>query len=54
VNTDNIKMSLKEMGWQGVDWIQLAQGPMAGLCEHDNEPPVSIKGRRFLDQLNDY
>jgi hypothetical protein len=23
---DNIKMDLKEIGWDGVDWIELAQG----------------------------
>jgi hypothetical protein len=22
---DNIKMDLKEMGWEGVDWIDMAQ-----------------------------
>jgi len=22
----NIKINLKELGWEGVDWIQLAQG----------------------------
>jgi hypothetical protein len=22
---DNIKMSLREIGWDGVDWIELAQ-----------------------------
>jgi hypothetical protein len=25
-----------------------------GSCEHGNEPLVSIKGRKFLDQLSDY
>jgi hypothetical protein len=23
---DNIKMDLREIGWDGVDWIELAQG----------------------------
>jgi hypothetical protein len=23
---DNIKMNLKDEGWEGVDWIHLAQG----------------------------
>jgi hypothetical protein len=38
-----------------VDWIHLAQdrGPVAGSCEHGNEPSVSIKGGEFLDWLND-
>jgi hypothetical protein len=25
-----------------------------GTCESGNEPSVSIKGRKFLDQLSDY
>jgi hypothetical protein len=35
---DNIKVDLKEVGSEGVDWILLAQGPVAGCCEHDDEP----------------
>jgi hypothetical protein len=27
-------------------------GPVAGSCEHGNEPLVSIKGGEFLDQLS--
>jgi len=27
---------------------------MAGCCEHDNEPSGSIKGGKFLDQINKY
>jgi len=32
---DNIKMDLKEIGWESEDWIHLAgeQGPLAGFCE---------------------
>jgi hypothetical protein len=45
---DNIKMGLKEIGWQDVDWICVAQGSgqglVAGFCEHGNEPSVYIKG----------
>jgi hypothetical protein len=41
---DNIKMNLKEEGL----------GPVAGSCEHDNEPSVSIKIGQFLDPVNDY
>ena len=29
---DDIKMDLKEIGWKGVDWIDLGQE--AGCCEH--------------------
>jgi hypothetical protein len=25
VGVDNIKMDLREIGWDGVDWIELAQ-----------------------------
>jgi len=33
---DNIKMYLKETGWEGEDWIHLvAWKPVAGLCECD-------------------
>jgi hypothetical protein len=32
---NNIKMDLREIGWDGMDWIDLA--------EHGNEPPGSIK-----------
>jgi len=33
----DIRMDLREIGWEGVDWI------------HDNQPLGSIKGREFLD-----
>jgi hypothetical protein len=32
----------------------LGQEPVAGSCEHGNEPLCSIKGREFLDLLSDY
>jgi hypothetical protein len=42
---DNIKGNLKEIRWEGGDWIILAQGreQVVGCCESGNEPPVSIK-----------
>jgi hypothetical protein len=47
---DNIRMNLRETGWEGVDWIHLAQDrPVASPCEHRNELLASIKGREFLD-----
>jgi len=48
---DNIRIDVREIGWECVDWIYLAQdkGPVAGCCEHGNEPSGSIKGREFLD-----
>jgi hypothetical protein len=35
---NNIKKYLGEMGFSGVDWIDLAKnmGPVEGSCEHDN------------------
>jgi hypothetical protein len=35
---DNTKMDLREIGIDGVKWIQLA-----GLCEHGNESSGSIR-----------
>jgi hypothetical protein len=37
---DNIKMDLREIGWDGMNWIDLTQ---EGSCEHGNEPSGSIK-----------
>jgi hypothetical protein len=44
---DNIKMDLGEIGWDGVDWIDLAQ--VEGLCECGDEPPDSIKCWEVLE-----
>jgi hypothetical protein len=33
--------------WTGFNWLRL--GPVAGSCEHGNEPSGSIKGGAFLD-----
>jgi hypothetical protein len=30
------------------------QGPMAGCCEHGNEPSGSIKGKELLDLMRNY
>jgi hypothetical protein len=43
----NIKLNLREIGCEGVDWIQM--GPTSGPCKHKNEPSGSIKGGEFLD-----
>jgi hypothetical protein len=42
---DNIKMDLRETGIHEVNWIGLAQdkSPVAGFCEHGDEPSGSIK-----------
>jgi hypothetical protein len=38
---DNIEIDLREIEWDGVDWIDLVQ-------EHGNEPSGSIKCWEFL------
>jgi hypothetical protein len=38
---DNIKIDLREIGWDGMDWIDLA--------EHGNEPTGSIKCWEVLE-----
>jgi hypothetical protein len=40
---DNIKLDLREIVIDGANWIQLAQGPVAGFCEHGDKPSGSIK-----------
>jgi hypothetical protein len=37
----------------GLNSSGLGKGPVAGSCEHGNEHLGFIKGREFLDQLND-
>jgi hypothetical protein len=46
---DNIKVDLQEVGWGRMDWIELAQGQVAGSCKCDNEPSGSTKCGEFLD-----
>jgi hypothetical protein len=41
---DNIKMDLGVIGWDDVDWIDLAQD-----TNHGNEPPGSIKCWEVLE-----
>jgi len=41
-------MNTRETGWEGVDWIHLAQYKNQCRCEHDIEPPGYIKGGEFL------
>jgi hypothetical protein len=53
----NIKINFREIGWVrgcGLDSSGSGQRPMAGSCEHGYELTGSIKGGRFLDQLNNY
>jgi hypothetical protein len=42
------KMDLSEIGYDGVDWIKVAQMvPLAGSCENCNEPSGLTNGRKF-------
>jgi hypothetical protein len=43
---DNIKMDLKDVGWEGVDWIHVTQD---SFCKHGNEPSDFLKGGEFVD-----
>jgi hypothetical protein len=43
---DNIRMDLREIGWDGMVWIGLIwlrTGTLEGSCEHGNETAGSIK-----------
>jgi hypothetical protein len=47
---DNIKIDLKEIECEGVDWIYLAQNwSTLGSRVHSNETSCSIKDGKFLD-----
>jgi hypothetical protein len=50
---DNIKIDLREIEWDGMDWIDLAQDKdNGGLFEHGNELSGSIKCWEFLELLH--
>jgi hypothetical protein len=42
---DNIKIDLRDIGWESIEWIDLAQNKdqWKGSCEHGDEPSVSLK-----------
>jgi len=44
-------MDNKDICWEGVNWIDLAQGQVAGCCEHGNELTGFIKCGELLDHL---
>jgi len=46
----NIRVDLRETGWEGVDWLHLGQ---MGSCEYGDEPLGSREGREF-HHLSDY
>jgi hypothetical protein len=50
---DNIKIALEEIGWDGIDWIDLAgdRDQWRVFVEHGNEPSDSIKCWEVLEWL---
>jgi hypothetical protein len=44
---NDIRMYLREIGWESVDAPGSGLRPEAGHCEHDNEISSSIKGGEF-------
>jgi hypothetical protein len=52
---DNIRMDLREIRWEGVDWMHLAQdrGQWRAFMKKGNESSGSVKGGEFLDWLSD-
>lgn len=50
---ENSKIFLRESGFEGVDWIQLAhESPMAGFSEYGYEIYGSIKAGNFYQLSN--
>jgi hypothetical protein len=51
-----MRMDVGEIWWVrcAMDSSGSGLGPLVGSYEHGNESSVSIKGKRFLDQLSDY
>jgi hypothetical protein len=46
---DNIRMNLREIGWEGgLCSSGSGQGPVVVSCEHGNELLGSMKGGEFL------
>jgi hypothetical protein len=48
---DNIKMDLREIGWDDMGWIDLAEDrdQWGGCCERGNKPSGSIKRWEVLE-----
>jgi hypothetical protein len=51
---DNIKIDLREIVLDGMDWPGSGQGPVEGSCEHGNEPLGSIKCWQVLEWLHNW
>jgi hypothetical protein len=51
---DNIKIDLREIEWDGVDWIDLAQGPVKGSSQDGDEQLGSLKCWEVLEWLHNW
>ncbi|PNF15776.1 hypothetical protein B7P43_G10443 [Cryptotermes secundus] len=53
---DNIKMDLREIGWDGMNWIDLADDkrPVEDSCEYGNEPSGFIKCWEVLEEMHSW
>jgi hypothetical protein len=47
VSAGKVVRVLSKLEKSGLDVCGLGEGPVAGSCEHDNEPSRSIKGREI-------
>jgi hypothetical protein len=56
VNDGKNIMDFKDMGYESVDWINLAQGweKRKCCCEHGYETSDSMKGSEFLGHFSNY
>jgi hypothetical protein len=41
-------LDYKEIWWEDIDSSGLGQGPVAGCCEHGNEPSYSVKSKKKI------
>jgi hypothetical protein len=55
IDGDNIRTDLREIGWEGVDWMYLARDrdQRRAVVNTIMNLLVSIKGEEFLDYLSD-
>jgi hypothetical protein len=52
---DNTKMDLREIGWDGMDWVGLIWLRIGtSSCKHGNEPSGSIKCWEVLEWLHNW
>jgi hypothetical protein len=50
---DKVKMDLKEIGWDCMDWIDVAgKVPVEDSCEHGIEPSGSMKCCEVLEWVH--